>query len=99
MDVPTLVNYLADFYTVEQIRDHRKQVGDALLTKAALPVVINQRGREGSTSGGISLATNAECTAFMQACELAEKRKNNDNSVDPSSLGVGFDFSRRFVGT
>lgn len=99
MDVRPLITYLADFYTLEEIRAHRKQVGDALLAKAALPIVINQRSRDGSSSGGISLATNDECAAFMTACELAEKKKANDNSVDPTFLGTHYDFSRRYVGT
>lgn len=97
MDVPTLINYLADFYTIEAIRRHRKQIGDALLNKASLPIVINQRSRDGSSSGGISLATNEECTQFMRACEAAEKRLSNDESQDASSLGTGIDFSRRPV--
>jgi len=97
VDVPTLINYLTDFYTAEEIRAHRKQIGDALLSKAALPIVINQRSRDGSSSGGISLATNEECTQFMRACEAAEKRKAGDESQDASALGTGLDFSKRMV--
>ena len=97
MDVPTLINYLADFYTPEEIRAHRKEIGDALLSKASLPITINQRSRDGSSSGGISLATNEECTQFMRACEAAEKRLAQDNSVDPAQLGTGIDFSHRRV--
>jgi hypothetical protein len=97
VDVPTIINYLADFYTLEEIRAHRKQIGDALLGKVALPIVINQRSRDGNSSGGISLATNEECSQFMRACEAAEKRKNDDTSVDPSQLGTGIDFSYRPV--
>ena len=97
VDVSTLVNYLADFYTLEEIRSHRKQIGDALLSKAALPIVINQRSRDGSSSGGISLASNQECATFMQACELAEKRKTGDVTSDPSRLGTQIDFSQRPV--
>ena len=93
MDIPTLVNYLADFYTEAEISAKRKAVGDALLSKATLPIVINSRTRDGSSSAGISLATNAECTAFMKACEMAEKRKAEDTTVDPASLGTRIDFS------
>jgi hypothetical protein len=65
--------------------------------RQALPIVINQRSRDGSSSGGISLATNEECTQFMRACEAAERRKGGDESNDPSALGTGIDFSRRPV--
>lgn len=97
MDERTLITYLSDFYSAEEIRAHRKQIGDALLSKAALPIVINQRSREGSSSGGISLATNEECTRFMRACEAAERIKANDTSLPADQLGTGLDFSRRPV--
>jgi hypothetical protein len=97
VDAPTLINYLADFYTAAEIRAQRKEIGDALLSKVALPIVINQRSREGSSSGGISLATNDECTHFMKCCEAAEKRLNQDTSVDPAGLGTGVNFSFRPV--
>lgn len=97
MDVPTLINYLADFYTLQEIREQRKQVGDALFGKVKLPIVINQRSRDGNSSGGISLATNEECTQFMRACEAAEKKKQGDTSVDPGQLGTGIVFSHRPV--
>jgi hypothetical protein len=92
-------DYLAEFYTVAEIREAWKAAGDALASRSTVVIHLSAHSSAGGSGSGINLANAQECAAFMTACKAALVMKGEDVTVPASSLAVGTDFSRRYVGT
>lgn len=93
MDLPIIIDSLAEFYTSEEIRAIWKQILDATTSRAQLPIHINSRSRDGASSAGIVLSSIAECTAFMAACKAAIARLEGTTSVNADTLGTTVNFA------
>lgn len=92
-----LINYLVEFYSVDEIKAFWKQAGDALVSRSTTVIHITGTSFEGQSSNGMALSTPQECQEFMAACEAAIARKSETTSLDPARLGTQVDFSRRAV--
>lgn len=91
--------YLAEFYSVDDIRDAWKKAGDALASRSTVVIHMSSQSSAGGSGSGINLASAEECAAFMTACQDALRLKGETVPVPASSLAAGTDFSRRYVGT
>jgi hypothetical protein len=91
--------YLAEFYTVAEIREAWKAAGDALASRATVVIHVSAHSSAGGSGSGINLAGAQECAAFMSACKAALVMKGETVTVPASSLATGVDYSHRYVGT
>jgi hypothetical protein len=93
-----MVETLEKFFSVDQIEAMWRQVAGALFGRVSTPVVITNSTFEGGSASGIVVSGPQEMRDFIVACQEAIRRKNGDESVPASGLGVGVDFSGRCVG-
>ncbi len=100
MDTAILTDSLCEFYTATEIRTLWREVLDATTSRAQLPIHINSRSRDGSSSSGISLSTIDECNAFMRACKAAVVRLEPSSATaqqQAADLGTQVTFAHRPV--
>lgn len=88
MDVALQTDILIDRFDLAAVRAIRNQVHDALLGRAQLPIQINQRSRDGSSSAGILVSTIDDAEGILLACQAAIKQLDPDatSAVNPASL-------------
>jgi len=96
VDVPILTDSLVEFYDVSEIREIWKQVLDAVTGRVQLPLQINSRTREGSSSSAIIVSTPTDASNYMHACKAAIARLESPPQGAEMS-GTHADFSRRAV--
>lgn len=97
--MPLLTDSLVEHYHPQEIRKIWKEILDASMGRVRLPIQINARSRDGSSSSGILVSTLEEAEGYMAACKAALARVDPPASkaVNPDSLGTGVDFSCRPV--
>lgn len=96
MDVPILTDSLVEFYEVSEIREIWKQVLDAVTGRVQLPLQINSRSRDGTSSGAIIVSTPTDASNYMHACKAAIARLESP-PAGAEMNGTHADFSRRPV--
>lgn len=97
--MPLLADSLVEFYDLEEVRVIWKQILDASLGRVQLPMQINARGRDGSSTSAMIVSSMAEAEAYMQACKSAIARLDPDATgvVSADTLGVQINMSYRPV--
>jgi len=97
VNVALLTDSLCEFYTAEAIREIWKQILDASMGRARLPLQVNARARDGSSASSILVSTMTEAEAYMAACKAAVARLEETTTTSPADLGTTVDFRYRPV--
>jgi hypothetical protein len=99
VNVALLTDSLCEHYDLTEIRTLWKAILDAALGRVQLPVQINARSRDGSSSSGILVSSMQEAETYMAACRAAVARLDADatRAVNPDALGTSVDLSQRPV--
>ena len=92
---PTVIDSLVEFYDADGIRALWQQVFNARMSRSTEPLHINMASSGGRSHGAIVLATPQEMDDFIEACKIAIKQKNNDNTVAASQIGTSTTFAGR----
>lgn len=99
MSVATITDSLVAFYDLATIREIWKTIFEAQMRRVQLPLQVNARSREGTSSSAIIVSTQQEAEAYVKACQAAIARIDPDATgvVSADTLGATVDFSHRQV--
>lgn len=99
MNVPLLTDSLVEFYDLAEIRAIWRQILDAAFGRVQLPMQINARSRDGSSTSGMLVSSLAEAEGYMQACKAAINRLDPDATsvVSADTLGTTINMGHRPV--
>lgn len=99
MDESLQIEILVERFDLAGLRDLRNKIHDAVIGRVQLPLQINQRSRDGSSSSAILVSSFADAEAMLRALQGAIREVDPDatTAVRADRLSSSLDLSYRPV--